>query len=162
MKTYFLPEKKRAEFQRAWGLPIAGSVKTVIKRYNEFIAKNRFALIVTVGDYCSETLYSDIKIFDRLTQRRAAKNKLRAALKLVNPPGTIQPEAWLVIEQAIKERKNILVNGEEDMLVIPAVLLAPENSLVAYGLPNQGIDCVETTPKTKKIFRDFLENVFSE
>ncbi|MBU4480952.1 GTP-dependent dephospho-CoA kinase family protein, partial [Patescibacteria group bacterium] len=58
---------------------------------------------------------------------------------------------------AIKENKNVFVKGEEDLLAIPAVLLAGKNTAVVYGLPNKGICLVKISPKTKKNFKELLK-----
>jgi len=36
------------------------------------------------------------------------------------------------------------VDGEEDLAVIPCVLMAPEGSLILYGQPGEGVVLVET------------------
>ncbi len=43
----------------------------------------------------------------------------------------------------------LLVDGEEDLLTLVAVLYAPENALVVYGQPNQGIVVVRVTSKKR-------------
>jgi uncharacterized protein (UPF0218 family) len=79
------------------------------------------------------------------------------SLKCKNPKGTIQKEVWEIIKRAIKEEKNVFVEGEEDLLVIPSVLLAPKNSLVIYGFPGKGICAILVNEKTKKKFKNLLK-----
>ena len=38
---------------------------------------------------------------------------------------------------------RIIVQGEEDLLVLPVVLFAPANSVVLYGQPNEGLVIVK-------------------
>ena len=161
-KTYFLPEKSRSLLQKPWGTLLAGSTLEVASKYNKLLAQNKYPLIITVGDYCSHHLKSDIKIFDNKVQRQDFTSNHEFCLTVDNPAGTIQEQAWQAVEQAIKKPCNIRVNGEEDLLVIPAVLSAKTGTLVVYGLPNQGICCITVTPTIKKTFRQFLKTNFSQ
>ncbi len=73
-------------------------------------------------------------------------------LHLKNPPGTLTEEAWTVTRNALsgKGRTKVLVDGEEDLLTLVAVLCAPENSFVVYGQPHEGIVVVKVTEKTRE------------
>ena len=44
---------------------------------------------------------------------------------------------------------HVVVDGEEDLLTLVAVLYAPEGSFVVYGQPYQGIIVVKVTPEKK-------------
>ena len=73
----------------------------------------------------------------------------------------IYPEAWSVIDTAIHDDANslILVEGEEDLMGFPAVLLAPDNSVVLYGQPNVGIVWVPVHKENKKLARSLLKEM---
>ena len=43
-----------------------------------------------------------------------------------------------------------MVDGEEDLLVIPVCLFAPENTIVMYGQPNEGLVIVEITNQVRE------------
>jgi len=47
------------------------------------------------------------------------------------------------------EKEVICVSGQEDLAVLPAILLAPMGSFVIYGQPGQGFVVVEVLEKTK-------------
>jgi uncharacterized protein (UPF0218 family) len=68
-----------------------------------------------------------------------------------NPHGAISEEAFIIIQEALKEtaRVKIVVDGEEDLLTLVAVLGAPVNSFVVYGQPYKGIVVVKATPEKK-------------
>lgn len=157
MKTYILPNVLRKELKASFGLAVLGKKKEVVEKFQLFLKKRKFKKIITVGDYCSLTLPSDVKIFDGKVKRRKIKKILPFSLKCSNPRGTIQKEVWEVIKRAVRENKNVFVEGEEDLLAIPAVLLAGKNTAVVYGLPNNGICLIEVSPATKKIFKALLE-----
>lgn len=157
MKTYFLPEELKKKLRKVWGTPIFGKKKEVLKKFQQIILRKKFKKIITVGDYCSLALPSDIKIFDGKVKRKKIKQVLNFSLRCSNPKGTIQKECWQIIKKAIKENKNVFVDGEEDLLAIPAILLAGKNTAVVYGLPDKGICLVEISPQIKKTFKELLK-----
>jgi len=156
-KTYILPEELKKELRKVWGVAIFGKKKDVKEKFERFLKKGKFKKIITVGDYCSVNLSSDVKIFDGRVKRKKIKKILPYSLKCKNPRGAIQKEVWLIIKKAIKENKNVFVEGEEDLLVIPAVLLAPKNSLVVYGFPRKGICAIKVNQKMKKKIKNLLK-----
>jgi len=159
-KSYFLPEQSRPQLQKIWGKPIFGTETEIQCRFQKIIDKKKYKTVITVGDYCSHLLQSDIKIFDKLVQRQAFDQKHQCAKTVVNPAGTIQKEVWDVIKQAIKDSFNVCVEGEEDLLVIPVLILARPKTLVVYGYPKQGICLLEANLKNKTIFRLVLKKYF--
>jgi len=158
--SYILPNKLRKELKKIWGIPVFGNKKEVKKKFKEFVQKKKFKKIITVGDYCSLILSSEIKIFDGKIKRRRVKIPFKwrnSDINCANPSGTIQSKAWVIIKKAIKENRNVFVNGEEDLLVIPAVLLSEEKWLVVYGLPEKGVCLIEVSPKIKKELKELLK-----
>jgi uncharacterized protein (UPF0218 family) len=162
MKTYFLPEKLRPELRKIWGIPIFDGKEEILKRFQQFIKEKKFKKIITVGDYCSLTLPSDIKIFDGKIKRRKIRKLPKFSLNCRNPAGTIQKEVWPILKRAIKNNENVFVDGEEDLLVIPSVLLSEKNMAVVYGFPEKGVCLIEVSPKVKKIFKDLLKKFAGE
>jgi uncharacterized protein (UPF0218 family) len=156
-KTYILPEDLKGKLRKVWGVGIFGKKKEVKEKFEKFLKKGKFKKVITVGDYCAINLQSNVKIFDGRVKRRKIKKILPYSLKCKNPKGTIQKEVWPVIKRAIKENKNVFVEGEEDLLVIPSVLLAPKNSLVVYGFPKKGICAIEIDKKMKKKIKNLLK-----
>jgi uncharacterized protein (UPF0218 family) len=156
-KTYILPKTLRSKLKKPWGKVFEGKKTEVLKKFNKFLKNKNPKKIITVGDFCSTNLSSKIKIFDGKIKRRKIKKVLPYSLKCKNPKGTIQKEVWEIIKKAIKEEKNVFVEGEEDLLVIPSVLLAPKNSLVIYGFPGRGICVILVNEKTKKKIKNLLK-----
>jgi len=157
MKTYLLPDEIRDELRKIWGIPIFGKKKEVAKKFNEIFKKKKFKKIITVGDYCSLALPSDIKIFDGKIKKRRVKKLPKFSFRCANPPGTIQKEVWSILKRAIENNKNVFIDGEEDLLVIPSVLLSEKNTAVIYGFPEKGVCLIEVSPKTKKILKELLK-----
>jgi hypothetical protein len=52
---------------------------------------------------------------------------------------------------------RIIVDGEEDLLVIPVCIYAPENSVVMYGQPNEGLVIVHITPEIQAKVQKILD-----
>jgi len=53
----------------------------------------------------------------------------------------------------------VLVEGEEDLLTIVAVLCAPEGSVVLYGQPGEGAVLIEVNRAAKKAFRELVASM---
>jgi uncharacterized protein (UPF0218 family) len=157
METYFLPEKLRPELRKIWGIPLFNGKEEILKKFQQFIKKKKFKKIITVGDYCSLTLPSDVKIFDGKIKRRKIRKLPKFSFSCQNPAGTIQKEVWPIIKKAIENNENVFVEGEEDLLVIPSVLLSEKGTAVVYGFPDKGVCLIEVSPQIKKIFKELLK-----
>jgi uncharacterized protein (UPF0218 family) len=162
METYFLPEKLRPELRKIWGMPVFNGKEKVTRKFKKLIQEKKFKKIITVGDYCSLTLPSDIKIFDGRIKRKRIKKLPKFTLSCRNPAGTIQKEVWPVLRKAIKNKENVFVEGEEDLLVIPSVLLSEKGTAVVYGFPDKGVCLIEVSPQIKKIFKELLKKFHSQ
>jgi len=173
-----LPEEKRALFKDHLGTYIEEKTpgdpeKIVSKKIAALVPP----IVITVGDVCTEKLIAvgtipDIAITDRRT-RRGFRDPIMIddALELhaTNPPGMITQEAWTVIRNAIKRQIesttpiHIRIQGEEDLLTIPAILEAPTNALVIYGQPEvegrikRGLVCIEVSDEVKKRARGYIK-----
>ena len=94
-----------------------------------------------------------IQVIDGLEKRNQRNipidDTIKTELTCKNPPGQITEESMQTIQKAFScERPvRVIVKGEEDLLVIPACIFAPENSVVMYGQPNEGLVIVHVTPK---------------
>ena len=157
MENLYLPKGFKKELRKIWGNPLFGGKKDVLKDFKTFCRKRKLKKIIMVGDCCSINLPADVKIFDGRIKRRKIKNLTKFSLTCSNSPGTIQKEVWSVIKRAIKNNENVFIKGEEDLLVIPAILLSEKNTAVIYGFPGKGICLIEVNSQTKKIFREMLK-----
>ena len=63
----------------------------------------------------------------------------------------ISENSILTIKSAFESKPpiRITVDGEEDLLVIPVCLYAPENCIVMYGQPNEGLVIVHINQEIK-------------
>lgn len=55
----------------------------------------------------------------------------------------------------------VLIDGEEDLLTIPAVIEAPVGSVVFYGQPLEGVVAVSVDEKSKSKAREVLQQMSS-
>jgi len=129
--------------------------------------------VVSVGDFCTLDLIArgrtpDICLVDFKTKRKEDP-ELRDAfaripakvLRLNNPAATIAPEAWSVLSEAFKseERVRVEVRGEEDLLALVCIALAPETAAVLYGMPSQGVVVVKADRTAKEKVLDVLRRM---
>jgi uncharacterized protein (UPF0218 family) len=129
--------------------------------------------VVTVGDFCTLDLVArgrspDICLVDFKTKRqedpelRDALQRIGSVvLRVTNPAGTITPDAWRVVSEAFKskERVRVEVRGEEDLLALVCIALAPSTAAVLYGLPSQGVVVVRPDEAAKSRALDVLRRM---
>jgi uncharacterized protein (UPF0218 family) len=99
-------------------------------------------------------LIPSLQIIDGLEKRQKREfPKLGNASELTidNPPAEITLQSIEIIKKAFTMNSpvRLTVNGEEDLLVLPVCIHAPENSVVLYGQPNQGLVCVQITTEIR-------------
>ena len=115
--------------------------------------------IVTVGDRTTEKMINyglipSLQIIDGI-EKREKRNPIAlentTELTVDNPPAEITNDSVDLIKNALTMNPpvRILVNGEEDLLVLPVCIHAPENAIVMYGQPNEGLVIVKITPEIK-------------
>ena len=126
------------------------------------------SIIITVGDRTTENMLQlglkpQVQIIDGLEKRDRclvpADDTVNTKLSCRNPPGEITEESMQVIQKAFscEPPVRIIVDGEEDLLVIPVCIYAPENSVVMYGKPNEGLVIVHITPEIQAKVQKILD-----
>ena len=136
----------------------------------ENILKKIYAesIIITVGDKTTEIMVQlglrpQIQIIDGLEKRNQrtvpVDDAINTKLSCKNPPGEITEESIQIIQKAFscESPVRIIVDGEEDLLVIPVCIFAPENSVVMYGQPNEGLVIVHITPEIRAKVQKILD-----
>jgi len=121
---------------------------------------NGAAFVVTVGDRVTETVGSmgrvpDVQVVDARENRKPRvlpRVKPRETLRAKNPAGSITVEALETIRNALAGEKpaRVLVDGEEDLLAVPAIALAPHEACIFYGQPGAGIVLVISDEPAKR------------
>ena len=78
-------------------------------------------------------------------------------IRVENPPGTITDDLVKALTYAVDHTPvTIIVNGEEDLAVIPLVIAAPGESVVLYGQPHKGIVLRTIDARSKAAAKDLL------
>ncbi|MEN4029003.1 MAG: GTP-dependent dephospho-CoA kinase family protein [Methanobacterium sp.] len=150
-----LKKEHRMEFKKPFG-----KIYLTLDDINRSVLENHF--IISVGDETTNNLLNagiipEISIIDHIIERKPSKHSIEystVTLNAVNPPGAITDELWVTIQKSfdIAPKSNVLivVDGEEDLAVIPCVLMAPKGSLILYGQPGEGVVLVEVDKVRKK------------
>ncbi len=126
-------------------------------------------MIITVGDRTTETLGAmgrvpDVQVVDGREERRTRpppEVPHRSTIEAVNPPGALTTEVIEAVRKALSGPKpvRVLVDGEEDLVAIPMIALAPVSSLVLYGQPGRGLVAVKVEATSKQRSRSILEKI---
>jgi len=110
-------------------------------------------------------LKPQIQIIDGLEKRNRrvvpTDDAVNTNLSCRNPPGEITEESMQVIQKAFSSEPpvRITVDGEEDLLVLPVCMYAPENSVVMYGQPNEGLVLIHVTPEIQAKVQKILDSM---
>jgi len=141
-----------------FGRLIMGEPEKTMPELNLIIRRDHPSRVTAVGDVVSgETLAAgipvDLRIIDQISMRKPSasfKIEARKTYHVKNPAGVVAQESWDAIKKAMKERDVlILVEGEEDLLTLPCIVESPNDGLVLYGQPSQGLVVVHTLPDTR-------------
>src|SRR3989344_8218718 len=128
--------------------------------------KNFEGILISVGDESSRILNSlsipvQISVIDFKIAREKRFNNIQELgflgnekiIKVKNPAGSISKGLFEAIvnifKNNLKGRKIILIDGEDDLSVLPMVLASPLGSSIFYGQPAEGIVEVEVSEKNK-------------
>ena len=159
-----LPNSLRNQFKNPLGVLLPEDIADKA-HISEYLSNNSY--IITVGDRTTEKmidfgLIPSLQIIDGVEKRKERElPKLENATELTvdNPAAEITPQSIDVIKQAftLQSPVRIVVNGEEDLLVIPVCVHAPENSVVLYGQPNKGLVIVKVTPEIRNKTQGLLD-----
>ena len=138
---------------------------TTKENIQKHLSENSY--IITVGDRTTEKmieygLIPSLQIIDGIEKREKRKPiTLENTIELTvdNPPAEITTPSIDLIKDAFKMKSpvRILVSGEEDLLVLPVCIHAPDNAIVLYGQPNEGLVIVKITPEIRNKTQRLLD-----
>jgi uncharacterized protein (UPF0218 family) len=161
-----LTDSQRSSLKPPLGELITGTPSDCIRRLNEIVREEKPARLILVGDTVSRSAVEmqtkpDVIVVDYLEKReKVAQFPYRAehVFHTRNAAGTIEAGAWQIIDEAIRIGGSVVfVDGEEDLLTLPAILSSPDTSIVVYGQPNVGIVLVRVSPEKKKEITRIVE-----
>jgi len=156
---YVLTPELREELKKPLGILIKGSFSETMKELKEMVARDSPPIIISVGDTVSRNLHQyrlhpKLTIIDNKCMRKSIQGTKLPAERVVhvqNTQGTLTKEAIRATQDGMESKKSIeiVVDGEEDLLTLIAIVYAPENGYIVYGQPHEGIVVVKAT-STKK------------
>lgn len=163
-----LPENIRDQLKIPFGTLIQEQETT-----KENILKHipRDSFVISVGDATTEKLVGfgivpSLQIVDaqekRIKRELPRAGEINTNLSCTNPAGEITDQSIEIIRQGLNSKPpvRIVVNGEEDLLVIPVCIHAPENAIIAYGQPNEGLVIIRLNDKIKKKTKSILDLMY--
>ena len=128
------------------------------------------SFLITVGDATTEKMLKfeiipSLQIIDAVekrTQREAPDIQgVKTILSCDNPAGEITQQSIDEIKKALKSPPpvRLTINGEEDLLVIPVCIFAPENATVMYGQPNEGLVIIRINDEIRNKAQELLNSM---
>lgn len=156
-----LPESLRPQLEKPFG--------TLLSDFNTWLEKQdsfSFTNAITIGDAVTYTfnshhishMFSIVdfhvkreKKYDSLADLHFPKDTI--AFHITNPAGYITHHAFLTIKRIFDQaiaNSVIQVTGEEDLLVLPVVLLSPLGNTIFYGQPDRGVVRLDITTDAKE------------
>ena len=167
LKQYSLP----ASLRERLGAPLGKLFTDEETGSRAFLAELRKAkFVVTVGDRITERIAElgrvpDVQVVDgreRRMQRRTPDVKYMSLVRVRNPAGGITDEALEGISRAFERKERpvrVLVEGEEDLLAIPAIEAAPLGASLYYGQPMVGVVLVRVDRTAKRRNKGILREM---
>ena len=137
---WFLPETERDKFKEPFGVLFPDIVKAL-----EYLGD---AHVYAVGDVVTRNLrrkgiVPDISVIDGNTMREPCLCTPLLPVKRIevkNPAGYITEELISALRAGVDNPPALVhVDGEEDLAVIPLVMMLPLKSAVLYGQPGEGV-----------------------
>ena len=183
-----IPEEERHKFSQPLGKLYSGTRKETIREVENaiytFLEANFLVKVYLVGDIVTQDFLANdflknfikICVIDEKTQRNQIKIEtedfFEDIIEFENPQGGIRKESFTLLNEIVSSDKRILlkiIEGEEDLLVLPLVLSIPlsdrTKSLVFYGQPPitdskktipEGIVMVDVEKRIQKAVKRFV------
>jgi len=161
-----LPDFLRDKFKIPLGVLLL-EVQADKTNIEKFLSEKSY--LITVGDRTTEKmidfgLIPSLQIIDGQEKRQKREPPMlinATELAVDNPAGEITPVSIDIIKQAFTMQSpvRLYVNGEEDLLVLPVCIYAPENAVVLYGQPNEGLVIVKITSEIRNKAQRLLDSM---
>lgn len=175
--NFILPKSIRPFLQKPLGKLLKGreeNLATAALKAKKLLDKNPSFLIITVGDVVTRSFNQlkipiNLAIVDfKIKRKEVIKNlgelgfgKVKPDLVVNNPPSRVSRSLSESIRRALNNPKSkspfiIKVIGEEDLAVLPAIILSPNNTVIFYGQPKEGIVYIKVDDSIKNRTLDLL------
>jgi uncharacterized protein (UPF0218 family) len=124
--------------------------------------------VMAVGDATTERLLAfgivpDVAVVDGKERRRKRGYPEFDSVVITckNPAGIISKQAVDALKQALKAKPpvRVVVEGEEDLLALPVFAMAPDDAVVLYGQPLEGLVVVRITPARRNRAKNLMDRI---
>jgi hypothetical protein len=154
MRDLVIPRELRAVFKKPFGELYRGEGLQAAEKVRKSLGDERLIIVgdITLRNMRAVGVKPDLAILDLKSERhRREEPQLEGrVVKVRNPAGTISAELWESIHEAVEKPGTIiLVDGEEDLAVLPCILEADWDTVILYGQPGEGIVLVRVDEEKK-------------
>jgi uncharacterized protein (UPF0218 family) len=175
LRLLLLPDELRSSLKGPLGRLYKGNGQECVKAMEKELLCAR--KVVAIGDMTAfyllkASIVPDLLVVDNKTKRMPVSGHVVEKLdhesyktvKVHNPAATLTKELIDLIRESLQsdEHVKIVVEGEEDLATLPAILYAPLGSVVVYGQPNEGSVLVDVTPERKLHIKEFMKRMIVE
>jgi len=163
-----LPFERRGDLKQPLGVLLRGPVSDNVVAVGRLLEAARPPMWASVGDYVTAHIVGaglrpNIAVVDHRVMREDVKpTELEGEnVEVSNPPGTLSAEAQRTLREAItfNKRLGVVVEGEEDLLVLPLMAWMPVGSVVVYGQPREGMVVVTLTEERRRWAQEFMNTM---
>ena len=161
-----LPDELRSELKEPMG-PIFTEAEELLEEASH--------PLVAVGDMVTYHLIQagtvpDVALVDGKTERTAVEGSVREGttgfdrdVAVTNPAATLTADLLTALRDAIDHASEVstllVVEGEEDLAVLPAFVAVPKGASVVYGQPGEGMVHVTVDGGAADKARDILSRM---
>jgi hypothetical protein len=175
LRLLLLPDELRSQLKEPLGRLYKGNGLECVKAMEkELLSAKKVAAIgdMTAFYLLKASIVPDLLVVDNKTKRMPVSDHITEKLdhesyktvRVNNPAATLTKVLIDLISQSLQsdEHVKIVVEGEEDLATLPAILYAPLGSVVVYGQPNEGSVLVDVTPERKLHIEEFMKRMIVE
>jgi uncharacterized protein (UPF0218 family) len=175
LRLLLLPDELRSLLKGPLGRLYKGNGQECVKAMEKELLSAK--KVVAIGDMTAfyllkASIVPDLLVVDNKTKRMPVSDHVMEMLdqesykteRVKNPAATLTKDLIDLIRESLEsdEHIKIVVEGEEDLATLPAILYAPLGSAVVYGQPNEGSVLVDVTPERKLHIEEFMKRMIVE
>ena len=163
-----LPFEKRIVLKDPLGELLTGEPEDTVKALKKILEAKNPPMFASVGDFVTWNILNgglnpDIAVVDHRVMREEVEPMQfsREVVDVRNPQGTISSQSYEILQNAVtlKKRLGVVVEGEEDLLVLPLMAIMPCSSIIVYGQPHEGMVVVTVTEERRAWAKDFMNQM---
>jgi pantetheine-phosphate adenylyltransferase len=181
-KKLTLPSSQRRHFRKPLDQLLSGQPEQLhlaASKVKKLVLKNKPLLVIAVGDISvlsltQQGITPNLSVIDLHSGRQTFATSLKKLglkstpnLTATNAAASITPSLAKTIQSALTrlikrptDTLSLLIEGEEDLAVLPAILLSPLSWVVIYGQPEEGLVYIPITQEIKlkslKLLQKFI------